>query len=306
MRVRHSQAQVERWRTDGCVVLPGFFSPEEIAPLQQDFDTLYLDRRKEEAAGQPLDLKKPGRIGDFHRDQFVNYDILPYQASVDINLISMHPALMAFAKDLLGRDQLHLYQSHTLAKFSGSADYDQPFHCDYGNHTLTVPADDVAARTAAFIIYVTDVTEALGAFNYVIKPDSDRLLGSGELVVPGRLQKPLMACARAATGPAGTLVAYAIDTVHRGTNLTSPNGKRYSITVGYKARGNEMIGFHVWQFNPGNPWHLVLNHASPEQLEMLGIPLPGDPFWTERTLRLTQERWPDWEMQPYFSASCSV
>ena len=45
-----------------------------------------------------------------------------------------------------------------------------------------------------------------------------------------------------------------------------------------------------------------LPQATPEQLEVLGIPAPGDSFWTDTTLRLTQERWPDWDMQPYREA----
>ena len=31
-------------------------------------------------------------------------------------------------------------------------------------------------------------------------------------------------------------------------------------------------------------------------------PRPGDPFWTERTLRRAQERWADWDMAPYRAA----
>ena len=75
------------------------------------------------------------------------------------------------------------------------------------------------------------------------------------------------------------------------------------MTTDYKATGNDMIGFHVWQFSPERPWHLVLNHATPEQLAVLGIPEPGDAFWTPRTLAQTQARWPDWDMAAYRQAA---
>ena len=75
------------------------------------------------------------------------------------------------------------------------------------------------------------------------------------------------------------------------------------MTVGYKARGNEMINFHVWQSAANRPCERVINHGSAEQLAWLGIPEPGDPFWTDRTLRITQARWPEWNMDHYFDTA---
>ena len=48
----------------------------------------------------------------------------------------------------------------------------------------------------------------------------------------------------------------------------------------FKRADNANIGFHVWQYAVDRPWHHVIDHATPEQLACLGIPLPGDPFWT--------------------------
>lgn len=303
MEKRFTEQHVQEWRETGFVVVPEFFTEAEIAPLRDDFDTLYPDRGQAIGAGEALDFKKPGEIGASHPKQFMNFDQLPYQASPAINLISMHPQLIAFAKALLGVEAVHCYQSHTWLKFTGEADYDQAFHCDFGNHTLTVPGDQIAERTVDFIFYLADVTDELGALHYVTKQDCTEVLGPGEVIAPPDKQQALKARERSAAAPSGSLVAHGIDTMHRGTNLTLPQGKRMTMTVGYKARGNEMIGFHVWQFSPQRPWHLVLNHASPEQLDVLGIPLPGDRYWTERTLRLTQQRWPDWDMTVYFEAA---
>ncbi len=296
---RHSVSHVQEWRKEGFTLIPNFFSTEEILPIIEDFQQLYQDRGKGEEVGRPLNKKEDGAIGAGHPKQFMNIDSLPYNASSAINLISLHPALISFAKALLDVDEVHLYQSHTWAKYTGEADYDQAFHCDFGNHTLTVPSDDVSLRTVDFIFYLTDVTDAHGALHYVSKTDSNRILGDGAVFAKDDQQFALKEKERSAAAPAGSLLAHSIDTFHRGTNLTEINGHRFTMTVGYKASGNEMIGFHVWQTAADRPWPTVLNNATPEQLKCLGIPLPGDAFWTNRTLKLTQLRWPEWDMSAY-------
>jgi len=303
---RHNVSHVQEWRKEGFTLIPNFFSTEEILPLIEDFHQLYQDRGKGEGVGTPLNKKEEGAIGAGHPKQFINIDSLPYNASSAINLISLHPALISFAKALLNVEDVHLYQSHTWAKYTGEADYDQAFHCDFGNHTLTVPSDDVSLRTVDFVFYLTDVTDAHGALHYVTKTDSNRILGDGSVFAKDDQQFALKEKERSAAAPAGSLLAHSIDTFHRGTNLTEINGHRFTMTVGYKASGNEMIGFHVWQSAADRPWPIVLNNATPEQLKCLGIPLPGDEFWTDRTLKLTQLRWPDWDMSVYAQSMSSV
>ncbi|MDG1114802.1 MAG: phytanoyl-CoA dioxygenase family protein [Pseudomonadales bacterium] len=297
--MRHQTHHIEQWQQDGFVIIEDFFTPDEIAPLFDDFENLYDHLAPERAAAVTLNKKETGVLGKFHPKQFQNIESLPYAGSIDLNLISLHPALIAFAKALLGVNDVHLYQSHTWAKFTGEADYDQVHHCDFGNHTLTVPSDFAWQRSVDFVAYITDVDDDLGALHYVTKPDSDLILGTGEVRATEASQVKLKQRERSAAGPAGTLVAHSIDTFHRGTNLTRPKGRRYTMTFGYKAAGNDMIGFHVWQSSPDEPWERILNHASPEQLACLGIPKPGADYWTPRTLRLTQDRWPNWDLSAW-------
>jgi len=292
-------AAVERWRTDGFAIMPGFFTPQELAPVEADYERLYGQRRP--SAQDVMDRKTDGQIGKFDRHQFMNIDMLPYNGSAEMNLLPLHPALMDFAKAALGASDVHLYQAHTWAKFTGEADFDQPFHCDFGNHTLTVPADEPYRRTIDFIVYLTDVTDGHGALHYVTKPDAYEILGEGAVFAnTAETQAALKARERSAAAPAGTVVAHSIDTFHRGTNLTLKGGHRYTMTVGYKAAGNDQIGFHVWQVSAERNWAPILANASPDQLAALGIPRPGDAFWTPRTLALTRARWPDWDMQAWF------
>jgi hypothetical protein len=154
-----------------------------------------------------------------------------------------------------------------------------------------------------FVFYITDVSDEEGALHYVTKRDAEKVLGPGRLgAYEPEKQIALKSFEQSAAGPAGTLVAHGIDTFHRGTNLVKTGGYRYTMTAGYKAAGNDMVGYHVWQLSEGRDWSSVLNHATPEQLACLGIPAPGDAYWTERTLKLTRARWPEWDMSAYFSA----
>jgi ectoine hydroxylase-related dioxygenase (phytanoyl-CoA dioxygenase family) len=299
---RFTARHVEQWRQEGFVVLEHFFHTHEYEPVLRDYEVVYRDAGRGEGVGTALELPREearARIGV----QFKNIYSLPYAGSSAINLISLHPELIRFARALLGVSDVRLYQSHTWAKYTGEADYDQDFHCDYGNHTLLVPSDELARRSVAFILYLTDVTKAHGALRYVTKPDVLATLGGHVISVPDeRDQAALRERERAVEVPAGSIVAHSIDTMHRGSNLTAPNGRRFSMTIGYKAASNDQIAFHVWQASHNRPWQNVFAHATPEQLECLGVPPPGDSFWTKRTLDLVQQRWPGWDLRPYLAA----
>jgi ectoine hydroxylase-related dioxygenase (phytanoyl-CoA dioxygenase family) len=302
--MRFTPDHVAQWREQGFVIINNFFTEEEYKAVLADFDEMYaaVAQPADKAAARKLSPDDDAALNGAM--QFKNIDTLPYQGSSAINLISLHPALIDFARALLGTPDVHCYQSHTWAKFTGQADYTQAFHCDFGNHTLTVPSDDPTHRTVDFIFYLTDVSRETGALRYVTKPDVESALGKPALAAPDEeQQKALRAVERVAEMPAGSLLAHGIDTMHRGANMTQKNARRFSMTVGFKAAGNDAIGFHVWQSAANRPWHLVFNHATPEQLLCLGIPKPGDTFWSERTLKLTQSRWPEWDMTEYFAAS---
>ena len=90
----------------------------------------------------------------------------------------------------------------------------KPF-LDFGNHTLTVPSDDASARTVNFVIYISDVSDSVGALHYVTKQDAAAVLGEGEVIASVEQQTELKKRQRSAAAPAGSLLAYSIDTFHR-------------------------------------------------------------------------------------------
>jgi hypothetical protein len=296
----------EGW-TDGRPwddLIPEFFTPQEVAAVRADFETVFGPPPDETAA---LVRTREGEVGRFHPSQFKGVAPVPLDCSPALNLIGVHPALIAFARAALGVERVHLYQCQAWAKFTGESDYSQPFHCDFANHTLTVPSEDAHLNAVTILCYFSDVTEDHGPMHYVSRPDADRIVppeaGFG-LEREGFIarQAALLAHERSSVAPAGSIVPYGIDIYHRGTNLTAPGGHRYALMTCFKAAGNDTIDFHAWAFHHLQPWDRIFDHATPQQLECFGVKPPGDPFWTPLTLARAQARRPGWDMTPYRAA----
>ena len=124
---RFTDKDVETWRRDGIALIRDFFTPGEIAAVRADFATVF---ERSAGADQAMVKKKEGEIGRFHDAQFKTLEAAPFDCSPALNLIGVHPALIAFAKQALRTNAVHLYQCQAWAKFTGDADYDQP-SCKY-------------------------------------------------------------------------------------------------------------------------------------------------------------------------------
>jgi hypothetical protein len=304
MHSRFTPEHLDSWRRDGVAMIRDFFTADEVAAVQADFETVF---GRTAGAETGLHTKKPGETGRFNDDQFKEIKPVPIDCSPALNLIGIHPAIIAFAQQALQTEALHLYQCQAWAKFTGDADYDQPFHCDFANHTLTTPSEDATKNSITILCYFSDVSEAHGPMHYVTRPDSAKVAGpelslTGDPAVHARLQEQLTPLGRSSAAPAGTILPYSIDIYHRGTNLTAPRGHRYALMTCFKKAGDESINFHAWQFHHRKPWRRIFEHATPEQLALFGVHKPGDPFWTEVTLARAQARYPNWDMTPYREA----
>src|SRR6185437_7999906 len=171
MQSRFTQEHIDAWRRDGAVLIPNFFTPAEVAAVQADYARVF-DRAGAEAA---MVKKKDGEIGKFNPAQFTSIQVLPLDCSPALNLIGVHPALIDFSRRAMACDEVQVYQCQAWAKFTGDADYDQPFHCDYVNHTLTGPSDVPRHNSVTFICLFSDVTEAHGPTHYVTRPDAEKI-----------------------------------------------------------------------------------------------------------------------------------
>ena len=87
------------------------------------------------------------------------------------------PSLMAFARAALKPQDIHLYQCLACAKFTVEADYTQPLHRDFANHTLTVSSENPANNSETILCYFSDVGEAHGPMHYVTRSDSQAIAG---------------------------------------------------------------------------------------------------------------------------------
>ena len=301
MNIRFTPEHLAQWRREGATLIPEFFTRDEVAAVRADFATVF-GRTAGDVEG--LNKKKEGEIGRFHPAQFKGVSAIPFECSPALNLIGVHPALMALARAALETDAIYLYQCQAWAKFTGEADYDQPYHCDFSNHTLTVPAEDPTDNSITILCYFSDVSDAHGAMHYVARTDSAKVAGPEATLnfdadAQAKLQAALMPYTRSSASAAGSIVPYGIDVYHRGTNMTAPGGHRYAVMVCYKAATDNAIAFHAWPFHHRQPWHNVFNHATPEQLACFGVQPPGHPFWTETTLARAQARYPGWDLTPY-------
>jgi hypothetical protein len=106
-----------------------------------------------------------------------------------------------------------------------------------------------------------------------------------------------------AAGPAGTVVAWAPGTFHRGTALTLPRGARYTIHLGYRPASAEWGQRMPWVNRSHDvEWYEFVHRATLRQLALFGLPPPGHPYWTEATVAGTAQRYPGLDMTAWRQA----
>jgi hypothetical protein len=294
----------EQWRTHGYVILPGFIPAAELKPALDELPVMYPT-----AAGFHDETDE--RRDRFTQDEWAGIDSFPLR-STELSLLAVSDRVVGLAEALLGDSDLRIYLAEAWAKYTGAADYDQPLHRDYLNHTLTVPTDDMRFRQLEMFVYLVDVPEELGPPSVVSRartthvpakpnwyPRDDGADVEGGWVADVGSPDLYDAEIRAA-GPAGTVVAWEPGTFHRGTALTVPRGARYTMHLGYRPARVEWGQRMAWANRSHEiEWYLFAHRATPRQLALFGFPPPGHPFWTEATIVGTAERYPGLDMNPW-------
>src|SRR5262245_37849048 len=115
MRASIPETTIDEWRRNGAVLVPALFSAAELSPVIADYERLHPIPGAG-AAAEHADLGE--RIGRFDRGQFKNFLKFPFDASVEMNLLPLHPVLIDGAKRMLRVDDVFMYQCHTWAKFT--------------------------------------------------------------------------------------------------------------------------------------------------------------------------------------------
>ncbi|MGP0032440.1 MAG: phytanoyl-CoA dioxygenase family protein [Acidimicrobiales bacterium] len=279
-------ATLEEVRGHGFSLLEGFLAHDELRAAQGAL-RLHFPAPEEYFAD-------PGRHAEFAASQFAGVEEFPYR-SWDLNRLAFHPDLVDAVERYLGTPDLHLYKVELWAKYAGAVDYDQPLHRDYGSHSLVVPRPDTRYQQITTFIFLSDVTEADGPTRLV--PFE---VGQSVPFTPLYLERGALAQAeRSAVGPAGTLLLYRTDILHRGSDLTGPGRSRFSILADYQVRGTTWGGKMAWPKQAPQRWAKLMPQCSVRERDLFGFPRPGDPYWNEQTLADVAARYPGMDMTPY-------
>lgn len=280
-------AALDEVRERGFTIVDGFLAGAELAAAQDGLWSEYP--RPQEYFADPAAHERLGR------SQFAGLRLFPFSAW-PLNCVAYHPDLVDAVERLLGTTDLDLYKVELWAKYTGAIDYDQTLHRDYGNHSLVVPRRDGAYRQITTFVLLSDVgpddgpTALVPADVSASIPFTPRQLDAGALAEHEVL----------ATGPAGTLLMYRTDILHRGTDLRRPGGSRFALLADYQARGAPWNGKMSW---PGRAldhgWHDVLVRGSVRERDLFGWPPPGSDYWDDQTLADVAERWPGIDLGPY-------
>jgi hypothetical protein len=82
-------------------------------------------------------------------------------------------------------------------------------------------------------------------------------------------------------------------TWHRASNIVADAGARFSHHMVYRSAHHGFQGYHHWPRHGENETlqHFI-EHASPQQREVLGFPKPNDPYWNDQTRAAVKLRYP--------------
>ena len=289
------------WQADGFVVLPGFLPAEELIPAVRELELMFPS-----AAGFH-DGTDPRR-DRFIDDEFAGIDTFPF-TSTEVSLLAVNPRILALAEALLG-DDVHLYGAEAWAKYTGACDYEQALHRDYLGHTVLVPSTTPGCRQVEMFVFLKDVPEGLGPPHLVSRRHTSGLPAVPNwLVPPGRdgdhrfvgvAGPELYEAEVSGAGPAGTVIAFEQGTFHRGTQLTAPEGARYSLHVCFRPTDlhwGQRVGWAAKSYS--DEWVTFVSRATPHQLQVLGFPPPGHRYWTPETLAGMALRYPELDLTPW-------
>jgi hypothetical protein len=104
-------------------------------------------------------------------------------------------------------------------------------------------------------------------------------------------------------GPAGTLLVYRTDLVHRGTAIRRERGARFTLHLNLRTAAAEWANRGPWGDTANRPaWERFVSRCGPRELALFGVPPPGHPYWSEATLAGVASRYPDLDMSPWWAS----
>ncbi|HEX4742386.1 MAG TPA: phytanoyl-CoA dioxygenase family protein [Caulobacteraceae bacterium] len=271
----------------GFTVVEGFLDAETLAAAQAGLWDIYP---RPEAY-----FADPSAYPRFARSQFSGLRFFPY-ANAALDSLPVYPDLVEAAERFLTSPDIEIYKIELWAKYAGAVNYDQRHHRDFGNHTLVVPRlDGVHTQMTTFIL-LSDVTELDGPTKLVpLEHTRDLPLHPRQLEMGELFDKEV-----AATAPAGSLMIYKTDVLHRGSDFGAPGRSRFAMLVDFTQRGWRWNGKMSWPDHAEKPGFVqAMVRMTPRQRDLFGWPPAGSDYWTPQTLRDVAARYPGMDMTPY-------
>jgi hypothetical protein len=284
--VQVTDAALDEVRTRGFVLVHDFLAPDELKAAQE---ALWLHFPTPESY-----FADPAAHGALATSQFAGVLEFPYK-SWDVNRLAFHPDLVDAAERLLETTDLHLYKVELWAKYAGAVNYDQPLHRDYGSHSLVVPRPEPRYQQITTFIYLSDVTADDGPTRLVPFPDGKDVPYSPLYLEFGALADVELAM----TGPAGTLLMYRTDILHRGSDFSAARRARFSLLADFQVRGTTWGGKMAWPKQSPERWAKLIPAMSVRERDLLGFPRPDDAYWTAETRAGVADRYPGMDLMPY-------
>jgi len=297
--MQFTSKHIEHYRTHGYVVVENFLTHDELTRAQQEIENIipgWLEYAENPNKPMPDRLQDPPRTRRQNRFPFVGDQL---------NAITLHPDLRAFAAVNAGHDNLFCEQADLAYKYQGHrADREQLMHVDYTNHTLVYPTIDQQYWQTAYLIYYTDVDEGLAPTAVCTWQHY-----KDEILWPTSYKKHQRASLYdneiKVVVPAGSVLAYSMRTFHRGTAFKRP-GARIGEFVTYAPSNCPWLGIVGWPEQGDNhSFQGWVEKATVEERGLLGFPAPGDHYWNREALAGVAARFPGMDLGPYQNESSS-
>jgi hypothetical protein len=306
-----SAEQLRRWFEDGYVVVPAFLAPAELRSAQENLSR-YLPTWDEFS-------RTPERFETIRRSRATKWEF-PFVGHA-LNNVTTSERVIDLVESVLGTSEVFLTQSIIWAKYARTHDYEQELHLDYQNNSLVFPRDDGPFRQIPMIIYYDDVTSESGPTYVVSRKHTEDLLlevsharerdrttlsplekfnvpslSRSDYAAIYKYEMPVLA-------PAGSLLLFSMRTFHRGSSMRGREGRRISHHVVYRTAGFEWMGWRAWPRQGADPeMREFVEQASPRQLEVIGFPRRGHPYWNEETLAGAAARYPSLDLRAFRDA----
>lgn len=241
----------------------------------------------------------PAKHPKFAGSQFAGLRNFPYRDWA-LSRLPVYTDLVDAAERFLGRRDIEIYKVELWAKYAGAVNYDQPHHRDFGNHTLVVPRLDGLNPQMTTFILLSDVTAADGPTKIVpVEHTRDIPLTPAQMPMGELFDKEV-----AATAPAGSLMIYRTDVMHRGSDFTAAGRSRFAMLVDFQAKGWPWRGKMSWGHHAQMPGMTqAMTRMSVRERDLFGWPAPGNEYWNAQTLRDVAERYPEMDLTPYAEAA---